>query len=591
MTRSSHHLSHFHGGLTLAGRKSMSTAEAVQTSRLPSKLIVPLQQHIGDSGELLVQEGDRVLKGQPLTRSKTYVSAPVHAPTSGTVSDIGDYPIPYPSGLSTPCVVISVDGEEQWTECTPVTDYTQIDPGELRNRVRQAGIVGLGGATFPTAVKLNPGPDHAIDTLIINGVECEPYITCDDMLMRERPLEVIDGTRMIMHILQAKHAMIAIEDNKPEAVEALKKQLQQNDIADIEIVVVPTRYPSGGEKQLIKIVTGKEVPSDGLPSQIGIVMQNVATAASVYGAIARGEPLISRLVTVTGDGVQQPQNFEVLVGTPMAELIDQAGGYKDDADRLIMGGPMMGFTLSTDQLPVTKGCNCLLVKTRQQTAEAVTMPCIRCGECVKVCPAGLLPQQLYWHASSKNFDLVQDYHLFDCIECGCCAYVCPSNIPLVQYYRFAKTEIWNQEREKQKSDHARIRHEFRQARLEQEKREREERLRKKKEMLEKKKQQDDENKTGEDPKKAAIAAALERVKAKKAKPESDAPAETETADSAPSSSDNNEEKTPSHTRQLGAECDAPGFTGAHPGCRRHGLLLRLGRADQYHPGLRGGAGQ
>jgi electron transport complex protein RnfC len=337
--------------------------------------------------------------------------------------------------------------------------------------------------------------------------------------MRNRPQEIIDGIHMIMYILQTKQALIAVEDNKPEAIEALNDRLQQYETTNIRVVVVPTRYPSGSEKQLIKIVTNREVPSNGLPSQIGVVMQNVATTAAVYRAIALGEPLISRLVTITGNGVQKPRNLEVLIGTPMAELIEQAGGYTDDADCLIMGGPMMGIALGTDQLPITKGCNCLLVKTRQQTAEPSTMPCIRCGECVKVCPACLLPQQLYWHASSKNFDMVQDYNLFDCIECGCCAYVCPSNIPLVQYYRFAKTEIWNQEREKQKSDHARMRHDFRQQRLDQEKREKEERLRKKKEMLDKKKQQENSGGNTEDPKKAAIAAALERVKAKKDQPD------------------------------------------------------------------------
>jgi len=400
-----------------------------------------------------------------------------------------------------------------------VADYSQLSAVELRNIVRHAGIVGLGGAAFPTSVKLNAGPDLPIDTLIINGVECEPYITCDDMLMHQRPEQIVSGAEIIMHIINARQCLIAIEDNKPEAIAALQQLLSQLEIDRIQVVTIPTRYPSGGEKQLIKLVTGKEVPSDGLPSSIGIVMQNVATAAAVHMAVVAGEPLISRLVTVTGDGVQQPQNMEVLIGTPMAQLIELAGGYRENAERLIMGGPMMGFALDTDQLPVIKGCNCLLVKTREQTHDTVAMPCIRCGDCVAVCPASLLPQQLYWHASSKNFDQVQDYNLFDCIECGCCAYVCPSNIPLVQYYRFAKTEIWNQEREKQKSEHARQRHDFRQHRIEQEKRERDERLRKKKEMLEKKKHSDDDAGDSSDPKKAAIAAAMERVKAKKEKPQ------------------------------------------------------------------------
>jgi electron transport complex protein RnfC len=518
MTRSTHHLTHFHGGLTLAGRKDMSLGRPIAQPSLPEQLIVPIHQHIGESGELLVKVGDRVLKGQPLTQAKTYVCAPIHAPSSGQIRDIGDYPIPHPSGLLAQCVVIDCDGRDEWVERTPVTDYRRLTPAELRNIVRHAGIVGLGGAAFPTSVKMNAGPDQPIETLILNGVECEPYITCDDMLMRSRPEQVVSGAEIIMHIVRAKRCLIAIEDNKPEAIETLQQLLRQLEIANIEVAAIPSIYPSGGEKQLIKLVTGKEVPSDGLPSNIGVVMQNVATAAAVHTAVIAGEPLISRLLTVTGDGVAQPQNMEVLIGTPMSQLIELAGGYRDDAARLIMGGPMMGFALHSDRLPVIKGCNCLLVKTREQTRDTVTMPCIRCGDCVKVCPANLLPQQLYWHASSRNFDLVQDYNLFDCIECGCCAYVCPSSIPLVQYYRFAKTEIWNQEREKQKSDHARERHDFRQHRLEQEKREREERLRKKKEMLEKKKQPEAGADTKQDPKQAAIAAALERVKARKEKP-------------------------------------------------------------------------
>ena len=517
MTETAQHLAHFHGGLILAGKKDMSTERPVAKAALPKRLVIPLHQHIGDIGEILVREGDRVLKGQPLTQCNSYISAPVHAPTSGKVSDIGDYPIPHPSGLKAPCIVIDSDGQDEWVERRPISDYRQRDRAELRNIVRQAGIVGLGGATFPTAVKLNPGPMHPVDMLIVNGVECEPYISCDDMLMREHADQVISGAQIIMHIVDTAHCVIAVEDNKPEAVAALREHIDQQQLDNISVRVIPTLYPSGGEKQLIKIITGKEVPSDGLPSDIGIVMQNVATAAAVHAAIILDQPLISRLVTITGNGVREPQNFHALIGTPMQQLIEQAGGYHDHAERLIMGGPMMGFALQSDELPITKACNCLLVKTAEQiTQRTPTMPCIRCGECVKVCPAGLLPQQLYWYASAKNFDLVQDYHLFDCIECGCCAYVCPSNIPLVQYYRFAKTEIWNQEREKHKSDHARQRHEFRQQRLEQEQREREERLRKKKEMLEKKKQQEQAAAQGEDdPKKAAIAAAVERVKAKK----------------------------------------------------------------------------
>jgi electron transport complex protein RnfC len=501
----------FHGGLHLAGQKQLSTGQAVTPLPVPARLIIPLHQHIGTPGELLVAVGDQVLKGQPLTKPVGYVSAAIHASSSGIVIDIGEYPIPHPSGLSAMCVVIDTDGKDTWVAHHGETDYRSHPAVEIRNRVRHAGIVGLGGATFPTSVKMNPS-GQTIDTLILNGAECEPYITCDDMLMRERAHEVVIGADILLHALGTDRCLIAIEDNKPEAIAALRAALQATQLNAISVIAIPTLYPTGGEKQLIRILTGKEVPTHGLPADIGLVMQNVGTAAAVYRAICHGEPLISRIVTVTGEAVARPQNLDVRIGTPMSFLIAHCGGYLPDVNRLIMGGPMMGFALQTDELPVTKGCNCLLVQHTPQPQPA--MPCIRCGECVIVCPASLLPQQLYWHASSKNFDQVQDYHLFDCIECGCCSQVCPSHIPLVQYFRFAKTEIWHQETEKRKADHARNRHDFRTERLEREKREREEALRKKKELLAQKTVTESTS-TEDDPKKAAIAAAMERVKAKK----------------------------------------------------------------------------
>jgi len=508
MSRLLDHLSHFHGGLELDYHKDMSTQSPIEKAELPPELILPVHQHIGDAGEILVNVGERVLKGQPLTRTDAYVSAPVHAPSSGTVREIGERPVPHPSRLSALCITIDTDGKDEWAELSGCEDYTEFNPIEIRNRVRKAGIVGMGGAAFPTAVKLNISA-HRIDTLILNGAECEPYISCDDMLMREQFAEVVQGAEIMMHALEARECLIAVEDNKPIAIRNLTDYVKQNRLNHIQVVKIPSRYPTGGEKQLIKVLTGEEVPSSGLPADIGLVVQNIATAVAVYNAIVYGRPLISRIVTVTGSGVEQPRNLEVLIGTPMGPLIEQCGGYTDEAGSLIMGGPMMGFAMQTDYLPVIKGCNCLLVQPPVQQPTA--MPCIRCGACASACPASLLPQQLYWHASSRNFDVVQDYNLFDCIECGCCAAVCPSHIPLVQYYRFAKTEIWHQERERQKSDHARQRHEFRLQRLDNEKRERDERLRKKKEALAKK-----QSSSADDPKKAAIAAAMKRVQEKKA---------------------------------------------------------------------------
>jgi len=501
-------LQHFPGGLHMPGNKEMSTDSPVAVAPLPEKLVIPLQQHIGAPAKPLVSIGDKVLKGQMLAKPEGYVSAPVHAGSSGTVVAIEEFPVPHPSGLSAPCIVIETDGEDRWIEHSGNPDYKSLDPSELRNIIRDAGIVGLGGAGFPAFIKLNPGARTEIDTLILNGAECEPYISCDDMLMREHADEVILGARIMRHALHAKQCIIGIEDNKPEAITAIKEALQHLDEKNIEVITVPTRYPTGGEKQLIKVLTGKEVPSQGLPIDISIVCHNVATAASVYRAVDKGEPLISRIVTVTGHGAAHPQNLHVRIGTPIKEVLQAAGGDNGVPYDLIMGGPMMGFSLKGEELPTTKTANCLLLATQQDAPErGPVRPCIRCGECAHVCPALLLPQQLYWHARAKDFDKAQDFNLFDCIECGCCAYVCPSNLPLVQYYRFAKTEIWAQEREKKAADKARERHEFRLFRQEREKAEKAARHKAKAKAVKKDSASDD--------KKAAIQAAMERAKAKR----------------------------------------------------------------------------
>ena len=498
----------FPGGLHLPDNKAMSTGRPSSQAAVPGRLIIPLQQHIGAPAKPLVAVGDKVLKGQQLAKPEGYVSAPVHASSSGTVVAIEDHPVPHPSGLSAPCIIIETDGEDRWVELTSHPDYRQLDPSELRNIIRDAGIVGLGGAGFPAFIKLNPGSRMAVDTLILNGAECEPYISCDDILMRERTDEVIYGARIMRHALQAKQCLIGIEDNKPEALAAIREALERLGEKAIEAVQVPTRYPTGGEKQLIRILTAKEVPSQGLPIDIGIVCHNVATAASVYRAVEKGEPLISRLVTVTGHGAAEPQNLEVRIGTPITTLLEQAGGTKPAPYKLVMGGPMMGFELQNARLPVIKTTNCLLLATVEDAPErGPVRACIRCGECAKVCPSLLLPQQLYWYARAKDFDKAQDYNLFDCIECGCCAYVCPSNLPLVQYYRFAKTEIWAQEREKKAADKARERHEFRIFRQEREKEERAIRHKAKAKAVKKG--------GDEEAKKAAIQAAMERAKAKR----------------------------------------------------------------------------
>jgi len=511
-------LGHFNGGLHLPGNKDMSTGQPIAKARIPKRLILPLQQHIGEPAEPIVNTGDKVLKGQLIAHATGYVSVPVHASSSGTVVEVSEQAVPHPSGMSAPCIVIETDGHDEWiTLPRPVLDYKKMNPSALRNRIRETGIVGLGGAGFPSFIKMNPGARMSIDTLILNGAECEPYITCDDMLMRERAKEIIFGLLIMRHALQARQCLIGIEDNKPEAytamVEAFENiQKQQADDTDnIHILKIPTIYPAGSEKQIVTVLTGKEVPSNGLPIDIGVVCHNMGTTMATYHAVMHSQPLVSRIVTITGQGVKNPCNLEVAFGTPIKDLIEQCGGYTEKIKRMIIGGPMMGYTMPEDKLPITKTINCVLCASEQEAPDPKPqMPCIRCGECTRVCPVQLLPQQMYWYSHAKAFDKVQDYHLFDCIECGCCAYVCPSHIPLVHYYRYAKTEIWAQEREKQKSDIARKRHEFRQERISREKAEREERMRKKKEAL--KKSKGDSNEL--DPKKAAIQAAMERVRKK-----------------------------------------------------------------------------
>jgi len=463
----------FKGGVKPPAHKTQSAGLPIADAPLPSRLVVPLHQSIGGTPRPVVAAGDKVLKGQVIGEADGWISAAVHAPTSGTVIEIAPHVQPHPSGLAAPCVIIAPDGEDRWMAREPF-DHAAASPDEIRRYLQGAGVVGLGGAVFPTHGKLAPAKNVAMEELVINGAECEPFITCDDVLMRERAADVVRGIGVFRDLMQPKKVLIGIEDNKPEAVCAMRAAVAAAG-EDFAVIDVPTLYPAGGAKQLIRVLTGKEVPAAKRSTELGVQCFNVATAYTAWRAIAHGEPVVSRLITVAGN-VRQAQNYEVLLGTPMDELLALAGPLPD-TDGMIMGGPMMGFLLPDGRAPVVKATNCLIAHSaRLFPPKAPEMPCIRCAACAEVCPHELQPFELYWFARAKNFGKTQEYALFDCIECGCCAYVCPSRIPLVHYFRFAKSEIWAREREKNAADEAKARYEFKQRREAREKAEKAERL-------------------------------------------------------------------------------------------------------------------
>ncbi len=502
----------FQGGIHPAEHKSESLAQPIHPPEIPHLLVLPLGQHIGAGATPIVAPGQRVLGGEMIAQADGFVSVPCHAPTSGTVAAVEQRPVPHPSGLSAPCIVLEPDARDEWVAPRAIADFTRAEPRVLLEHIQQAGIAGMGGAGFPTAVKLSPAPGKRIHTLVVNGAECEPYITADDRLMRERAQAIINGSRILAHILGNPTVLLGVEDNKPEAIAALTEAARGS---DVEVAVFPTKYPSGGEKQLIEILLGVQVPSGGLPADVGVVCQNVGTAAAVHEAVVAGKPLVSRITTVTGQAVARPGNYEVLLGTPVSCLLARAGFDPAQSQRVVMGGPMMGYTLTDLDCPVVKTSNCLLLPTE---AELPTPPppqaCIRCGLCAEACPASLLPQQLFWYARSREHDRLQDHNLFDCIECGACAYVCPSHIPLVQYYRASKADIIAQRADAERAEHARQRFEARQERMDRQAREKAERREARKRAAEAKAAADADapGDTPGDP----IQAAIQRARARKA---------------------------------------------------------------------------
>ncbi len=453
------------GGVHPEDRKHLAADQAIEDLPLAPLLHVALQQHIGNAATPAVRRGQQVAKGELLGTGQGPISAPVHAPTSGRIMGIGSFPAHHVSGLSVRTITLQPDGKDQWLEgIEGVPDPFALDPDEIAARVAAAGIVGMGGATFPSAVKLNLRKKYRLHTLVINGAECEPYLTCDDRLMREHTAQVLDGARIMAHALGVTQIIIAIENNKPQAQAAMTGAAA--DSPAVRVAGLPMRYPMGSEKHLVQTLTGRETPARGLTADIGVVVHNPATAFAVHQALRLGWPLVSRLVTVSGGAITRPRNLRVPLGTPVQQLIDYCGGFREEPTRLISGGPMMGNPLPGTRVPIVKGSNGVLALTAEEVNAQAAAPCIRCANCVAACPCGLLPLQMAAHARAGDLDGTVRLGLMDCIGCGSCSYVCPAHIPLVQFFNYAKGEMAARGRAKQKQAETKRLIEQRTARIE-----------------------------------------------------------------------------------------------------------------------------
>ncbi len=427
----------FRGGVHPPEEKITSLLP-IQELSLPKKVVIPLSQHTGVPAKPVVKVGDRVRTGQRIGKAQGPISSTIHASLSGKVIDISDYPHP----LSPPSLAITIesDGKDEYhPSIKHNNDYFRLHPNEIREIVKEAGIVGLGGAAFPTHVKLSPPEDKLIDTVILNGCECEPYLTCDHRLMIEKTYEIVQGFKIIAKILAVTSCYIGIERNKRDAIRAVREEIRNE--ANMEVVPLKTKYPQGSEKQLIKAILNREVPPGELPLDVGVIVQNVGTALAISEAVRKGKPLIERVVTVTGRGIKKPTNLKVRIGALLQDLIDHCGGCVGRPGKIIMGGPLMGFSQYTTLVPVIKGTTGILVLPEEEVAEISERSCIRCSRCVDVCPVDILPNLIAQYARKDRFDWAEKYGVLDCMECGVCAYVCPAKIPLVQLIKYAKSQL------------------------------------------------------------------------------------------------------------------------------------------------------
>nr|WP_321463531.1 electron transport complex subunit RsxC [uncultured Cohaesibacter sp.] len=496
------------GGIHPNGRKELAENARIEQIPLPSLMRIPLKQHTGAPANPIVEKGESVKKGQLLALSRGAVSASIHAPTSGRIIAIGRFVAPHASGLPEPTITLRPDGRDEWCQLPPPLDPFETPPDEIAKRIAEAGVVGLGGAAFPAAVKLNLRNRTNLHTLVINAAECEPYITCDDRLMRERAEEILDGVAIICHTIGVTKALIGVEKNKPEAIRALKREVEKQDRYDIRVVEVPTRYPTGFAKHLVQILTGQEVPARALTAEVGVIVQNVATTYAIQQAVRYGRPLISRIVTVSGEMIRQKGNFEIPIGTPISHIIEHCGGFIDEPEKLLLGGSMMGDPVSSTRAPIIKGSNGILALGRKETSQKPIMPCIRCTSCVAACPCGLMPYEMAARIKADELESAVDIGLRDCIACGSCSFVCPANIPLVQYFNYAKGSLTAKQRAAHKQEETKRLVQFHDARMEKIKREKQEAMARMKAEREAKKRQKEQEETAKAKAEAPVTEAL-----------------------------------------------------------------------------------